>query len=145
MLRMVLAGHRRLLVCSWTPRPQSRRYSSECKPRLVNYRRIQRPIHRPDPQHSADVLSDGPAVQPRTQAQSSMTSKYDKERHHRLHPSPRGSNMGYFVGICLHLLHLCMCSHRMHKDVECDYSWGQFSTDEIEQTEFTWVSWHVTV
>ena len=85
-------------------------------------------------------------MQPKSEVQFSMTGRYDNERHlRRAEASPRGSKMGYFVGICLHLLHLCMHSHRMLKDVECDYTWGQFYADEIEETVSTWVSRHVTV
>jgi len=53
--------------------------------------------------------------------------------------SPSIKAIAYFVGISVHLLHLCLRMHPMHQTAECDCTWEHLS-DEIDDAWINWVS-----
>jgi hypothetical protein len=64
--------------------------------------------------------------------------------HRLFHASQVGrhtlNGMACFVGICVHLLHLCLRMHRMQNVVKCDCSWESFQNDNMDETWIDWVS-----
>lgn len=45
--------------------------------------------------------------------------------------------MAYFLGICLHLMHLCLRMNRMQPTAQCNCSWEDFSVD----ADGAWIEW----
>lgn len=54
--------------------------------------------------------------------------------------SPTASVMAYCVGLCVHLLHFCLHSHRMYAVAECDCSWDGFPSEEKGEAMISLVS-----
>src|ERR1700692_413573 len=55
-------------------------------------------------------------------------------------PSLTSKVMTYFLGICLHLLHLCLCMDRMQPTAQCNCSWEDFPSVDAEGAWIYWVS-----
>jgi hypothetical protein len=50
--------------------------------------------------------------------------------------------MAFFVGICLHLLHMCLRMHRMQNAAECNVTWEHFRDNNNDEVN-GWVSCHL--
>jgi hypothetical protein len=48
--------------------------------------------------------------------------------------------MANFLGICLHLLHLCLRMHRMQPTAQCNCSWEDFPSIDADGAWIDWVS-----
>lgn len=48
--------------------------------------------------------------------------------------------MAYFLGVCLHLLHLCLRMHRMATTPICNCSWEDYSSVDADGAWIDWVS-----
>jgi hypothetical protein len=48
--------------------------------------------------------------------------------------------MAYFLGICLHLLHICLRMDRMQPTAECNCSWQDLPSVDADGAWIDWVS-----